>query len=110
MQQIKVEDANTWRLSGELTFATVGTLLDEFTQCAVPTPPQVVDLGAITHTDSAGLALLIEWVKQTGDTPITFQNVPTQMLNIAIVSGVEEMLSLPDHSELKKQFCSTREQ
>ncbi len=108
MKQIRVENANTWQLSGELTFATVEALLDEFTQRAVPTPPQVVDLGAVTRTDSAGLALLIEWVKQTRNTPITFQNIPTQMLGLATVSGVEEMLSLPEQAELKKQFCSKR--
>ena len=108
MKQIIVEDVNIWRLTGDLTFATVGTLLDEFNQRVVATPPQVIDLARVTHTDSAGLALLIEWIKQK--TALTFQNVPTQLLNLAILSGVEEMLSLPIKPELKKQSCSSREQ
>jgi len=90
VNQITFEAANTWRLTGELTFVTVGALLDEFTQRAVP--PKVVDLGNVTRTDSAGLALLIELLKQTKDAPLTFCNMPAQMLNLATVSGVQDLL------------------
>ncbi|KHD06153.1 hypothetical protein PN36_15510 [Candidatus Thiomargarita nelsonii] len=86
MSQIIVEDANTWRVSGELNFATVGALSTEFTQ-----PPKVVDLCDVTRTDSAGLALLIEW--RRSEAPITFRNMPAQMLNLATVCGVQDMLS-----------------
>jgi phospholipid transport system transporter-binding protein len=77
-------------MSGELSFATVGALSTEFTQ---QTPPKVVDLCDVTRTDSAGLALLIEWLKQSKATPITFRNIPAQMLSIATVCGVQDMLS-----------------
>lgn len=89
MTKIIVENANTWRLSGELIFATVGDLLTEFAQ---QRPPKVIDLCDITRTDSAGLALLIEWLKQTKDALITFRNIPAQMLSIAAISGVQGML------------------
>jgi len=90
VNQIRNQDTNKWRLTGELTFATVGALLDEFARRAVP--PQVVDLGNVTRTDSAGLALLIELLKQTKDAPLTFCNMPAQMLNLATVSGVQDLL------------------
>ncbi len=103
MSQIIVENANTWRLSGELTFATVGALLTEFTQKVPPfekggsggikTPPKVLDLCDVTRTDSAGLALLIELLKLTKDAPIAFRNIPAQMHSLAAVSGVQGMLS-----------------
>lgn len=93
MNQITVEEANIWRVSGELSFATVGALLTEFTQRAASSPPKVLDLCDVTRTDSAGLALLIEWLKQTKEIPITFRNLPTQMLNLADVSGVQDMLT-----------------
>jgi phospholipid transport system transporter-binding protein len=93
VSQILVENANTWRLSGELSFATVGALLTEFTQRATHTPPKVVDLCDVTRTDSAGLALLIEWIKLCTDEPINFRNIPAQMLSIATVSGVENILT-----------------
>lgn len=90
MSQILIENANTWRLSGELSFATVGALSTEITQ---QTPPKVVDLSHVTRTDSAGLALLIEWNKQRTDAPITFRNIPAQMLSIATVCGVQDILN-----------------
>ena len=92
MNQIVIEEANTWRLVGELTFATVDRLLTEFTQSIAQTPPKILVLCDVTRTDSAGLALLIEWLKQTKDAPITFHNIPTQMLSIATISGVQDML------------------
>jgi len=93
VSQIIVENANTWRLSGELSFATVGALLTEFTQRAAPTPPQVLDLCDVTRTDSAGLALLIELRGQTKNAPMTFRNIPAQMLSLAILSGVENIVA-----------------
>ncbi len=93
MSQIIVDEANNvWRLSGELSFATVGSLLTEFSQRSHTTPPKVLDLSEVSRTDSAGLALLIEWLKQSAT--ITFRNIPEQMQSLATVSGVQELLSL----------------
>jgi phospholipid transport system transporter-binding protein len=102
VNQITVEANNTWRLSGELTFTTVGGLLSELTQKmplldnggATENPgPQVIDLSEVTRTDSAGLAFLIELRRLTKDTPTTFRNMPTQMLNLATVSDVQDLLT-----------------
>ena len=93
MSQIIVENDNTWRLSGELSFATVGALLTDFTQRATSTPPKVVDLCDVTRTDSAGLAFLIELRRQTKNAAMTFRNLPTQMLSLATLSGVQDILT-----------------
>lgn len=93
MSQIIAENDNTWRLSGELSFATVGALLADFTQRAAQTPPKVIDLCDITRTDSAGLALLIELRRQTKDAPFTFRNIPAQLLSLAKLSGVQDILT-----------------
>ena len=94
MSQIIVDKENdVWQLSGELSFATVGSLLTEFSQrIATHTPPKVLDLSEVSRTDSAGLALLIEWLKQSAT--ITFRNIPDQMQSLASVSGVQALLSL----------------
>lgn len=85
------EGVSTWRLTGELTLATITTLLADLTQFSQF--PQVVDLGEVTHTDSAGVALLIELRRRTREHPIIFRNIPSQMLSIANVCGVQELLT-----------------
>lgn len=102
VNQLIVEDNATWQLSGELTFATVGALLTEFTQQIelkgkvgeMQPGPKLVDLKDVTHTDSAGLAFLIELLKQTKAAPLTFRNLPLQMQTLAAVSGVQDLLEV----------------
>lgn len=89
----QIEEDNYFRLSGELTFATVDRWLTAFTQrLANQTPPTIVDLSEVTRTDSAGLALLIEMRKQVKEAPLTFREMPVQIHKLATVSGVEELL------------------
>jgi len=87
MSQIVKSDAQCWQLTGELSFATVTQLLTEFT-----TMPAAIDLSQVTRTDSAGLALLIELRKRHQS--IEFHHLPEQMLTLAKVSGVDEILSM----------------
>jgi len=93
MGQLVTEVADTWQLTGELTFATVTPLLAEFTQQLVKNVPHCLDLQEVTRTDSAGLALLIEIRRLTKTHALVFRNLPEQMLRIAAVSGVEELLA-----------------
>ena len=53
-----------------------------------------VDCGGIAHSDSAGLAVLLDWMaimKREGR-PLCFANLPAGLLAVARISGVEEML------------------
>lgn len=93
MSQLSIVDEHTWRLSGELSFATVGTLLSELLQHAAQIPPQVIDLSEVTRADSAGLALLIEMRKQPAIAPAIFRHIPKQMLTLAEVCGVQSLLT-----------------
>jgi phospholipid transport system transporter-binding protein len=93
MSQIRVdnEDNRWWWISGELCFSTVDQLLLEFNQIVKDAPPKIIDLSEVTHTDSAGLALLIEWLKF--DKLINFDNIPIQLLSIAAVSGLQDLIN-----------------
>ena len=56
----------------------------------------VFDLTDVEQSDSAGVALLVEWMamaKGSGQA-ISFKALPKQMLDIAQVSGVDELLPL----------------
>lgn len=84
-------------IAGELGFATVPGLLEQTrTLFAAGAAPLELDLGGVTRVDSAGLALLIEWLKVARRTrrPIVFRNVPEQMIAMARVNGLENLLPL----------------
>ncbi len=54
----------------------------------------VVDLAGVDRIDSAGLALLVEWLRQAKRKGIAihFRNIPARMLAIATVCGLEQIL------------------
>jgi phospholipid transport system transporter-binding protein len=91
MSQVILENANNWHLSGELSFTTVGGLLTELTSKITDSKELIIDLGKVTYTDSAGLALLIELLRS--NTSITFCNIPTRILNLSAVAGVKDLLT-----------------
>ncbi|MAX51974.1 MULTISPECIES: STAS domain-containing protein [unclassified Methylophaga] len=55
-----------------------------------------VDLQGVTESDSAGLALLLDWMRaaKNANKPITFKHLPEQMDAIAKASGLDELLPL----------------
>jgi phospholipid transport system transporter-binding protein len=55
-----------------------------------------IDLNNVSRSDSAGVALLIEWIRQAqkNNKTIQFHNIPKQMRDIATVTGVDKMLAI----------------
>ncbi len=58
----------------------------------------VIDLKEVTRTDSAGLALLLEWMTlaHKKGLQIHFRNLPSQLGDIARVSDLEAIIPLAD--------------
>ncbi len=89
-----------WQVCGELSFASVPGLLrrseEVFASAAEGGRVLRVDLTGVPRADSAGLALLVCWVRQARrrNIRIEFCNVPEQMLKIANVSGLRSILPL----------------
>ncbi|MEM9171887.1 MAG: STAS domain-containing protein [Pseudomonadota bacterium] len=83
-----------FRLAGEVTFSTVRGLLDSGQKAFEPHSRIIIDLSEITRSDSAGLALLIEWVTWANHSvrEIRYQHVPEKLMNIASISEVEALL------------------
>lgn len=81
-------------LSGPLVFATAGELLTVSRELFAGSSGISIDLSGVTKVDSAGLALLLEWLRwgQAEQRPVTFSALPDKLLAIARLSGVEEML------------------
>jgi phospholipid transport system transporter-binding protein len=81
-------------LSGDLNFHTVPDVWQQGKALFGQGTSVAVDLSGVGHCNSAGLALLIEWMRnaQTGNQSISFQNLPPQMRDIATVCGVADKL------------------
>jgi phospholipid transport system transporter-binding protein len=50
-----------------------------------------LDLGKVGNADSAGLALMLEWIKyaRSKRVQLRFINIPAQILNLAKLSGLD---------------------
>ena len=62
----------------------------------VPSPaPTRLDRAGFTSADSAGLAVLIEWLSVAGERggTLAFEAVPAQLRAIARISDVEELIA-----------------
>ncbi len=84
-----------WRMSGELTFTTVPELVESISMEPGAAGKRLqIDLGGVSHADSAGLALLVCWLRRARrrGIRILFCGVPEQLLRIARVSGLDTVL------------------
>jgi phospholipid transport system transporter-binding protein len=90
-------DGNRWVLSGELDFETVPSLLAHQGVHMSRGSSIQVDFAKVTRVDSAGLALMIEWLRESERKKIAirFDNVPEQLLSIARICGLEDILFQP---------------
>lgn len=81
-------------LSGPLVFDTANQLLDASRGMFAGNTAISIDLGSVTRIDSAGLALLLEWLRwgAAEGCAVRFRALPDKLLAIARLSGVEEML------------------
>ena len=84
-------------VSGELTFATardarqVGTLVLESSRA----PSLVIDCAGVARADSAGLAVLLDWLAwaRRKSRPVKLVNLPPSLVAIAKISEVDGLLA-----------------
>jgi phospholipid transport system transporter-binding protein len=84
-----------FRVSGVLDATTVGDLLKQSAERFSNLSGLEVDLAGVSDSDSAGLALLIEWLRLAKDAqrPIHFANIPGQISALARISEVDDLLA-----------------
>ncbi len=97
MSDFELQDLGDGRfaLTGEMSFDTAERILkasekpfEEHTQIEI-------DLSGVTESDSAGLALLLEWVTWANHTvrEIRFEGMPERVVAIAKTTEVDQLLS-----------------
>ncbi|MCK5898839.1 MAG: STAS domain-containing protein [Methylococcales bacterium] len=88
--EIHVLNKEQVSIQGDLTFATVNaTILKkiDFSQLK-----QInIDLAQVENSDSAGLALMIEWIKlaKINKATLGFSHIPAPLLTLAQLSGLK---------------------
>lgn len=97
--QIHEQQPGRYLIDGELTFASINRNSVKL----LPFPPKTqqitLDFMQVTTTDSAGLALLLEWLKyaRKSRVQLVFENIPAQLIAIAKLSGLEAMIRPTAH-------------
>ncbi len=88
-------------LKGQLNFDSVPLLWSQHHDDLFADESQAIeiDFSSLERSDSSGLALLVEWYQSAEQQhkSITFVNLPAQMLDIAKVSGLEELLPIVNY-------------
>ena len=96
MSEFTLEDLGDghFALSGEMTFDTAEKILDASSDLFDEHTQLEVDLSEVTESDSAGLALLPEWVTWANHSvrEIRFTGMPERILAIARTTEVEPLL------------------
>jgi phospholipid transport system transporter-binding protein len=93
---LKRVGSGRYRVEGKLVFATASALLAASGAQFANEPPREIDLSGVTASDSAGLALLIEWMglahRRGG--AVHFTGTPAQLNALAKISDLDKVLSL----------------
>ena len=93
---VDIQADGHYRVAGELTFETVPEIWQKHERFAGSGESVTVDLADVTRADSAGLVLLVEWMRAANNQKkqIVFRNIPGQLLAIARVSNLDALLPL----------------
>ena len=96
MDKFELQDLGEGRfaLTGEMTFETAERILMASEEPFEQHTRIEVDLEGVTKADSAGLALLLEWITWANHTvrEIRFLSMPERILAIARTTEVEQLL------------------
>ncbi|HLQ24930.1 MAG TPA: STAS domain-containing protein [Acidiferrobacterales bacterium] len=86
--------AGTYQITSPLTFDTVSDLFDLSTAWWSASAEMVqIDLKSVPKADSAGLALMVEWLEQArrAQRRLAFTNIPAKLQDLIRVSGLQDI-------------------
>jgi len=93
-----------WHLEGELDFAAVPALLAEGAALIRAQSELIIDLAGVESTNSAGLALLLEWLDlaRAQGCVLRYRHPPDALWRIAALSNAQSLLPLVAETEPPK--------
>ncbi len=96
MTALRFEPAATggYQVSGPLDFETVHEIWASSRAALAAAPDLHIDLGGVTHIDSAGLALVLEWsaLARAAGRKLELLRAPAKLFDLARISEVESFL------------------
>ncbi|HSH97327.1 MAG: lipid asymmetry maintenance protein MlaB [Methylophilaceae bacterium] len=95
------QQENRWLITGAMTMPHICGLLDESTQLPMNKSFEI-DLGEVTDVDTATISLLFEWLRSAHvhKSKLTFANFPENLVSLATLYGVLELLPQAAHSQV----------
>lgn len=81
-----------YEIEGELTFSSIDKQTIKSASFLAKGKDVTIDLGRVSGSDSAGLALMIEWLRQARAkrVHVQFKNIPKQLIMLAKLSGFDK--------------------
>jgi len=88
-------DAVRHPVTGVLTFDTVPDWFRQSAGWFAGSGDLLIDLGGVTRADSAGLALMLEWLRRAraANRTLRFASVPDQVQTLIRINGLQDALS-----------------
>ena len=82
-------------LSGDMSFQTAEQILRASERSFAQQTNIEVDMSGVRETDSAGLALLLEWIRKSchSEESICFTGIPEKILAIAETAEIGDLLN-----------------
>ncbi len=93
-----IQGVPRYALLGVLDFQTVPGLLEDGARMLEGEGPLDLDLAGVREANSAGLALLLEWLDLAGrrQRPLRLYNLPESLVNLADLANLSPLLPLAD--------------
>ncbi len=96
MASLDISNGNQINLTGVLDFNSVPEVHQRGKQLLQEGRDLIVNLAGVSYSDSAGLALLADWIRLANkyNRVVAYANMPEQMMSIAQVTGIDKFLPL----------------
>ena len=85
------QTTGTYYIEGDLTFSSINKNAVKSYAFLKSAKKVCIDFAKVNSADSAGLALLIEWIKHSKvyNTNLTYKNIPHQLYTLGSLSGLD---------------------
>ena len=83
-------------INGDMTFERASKVFDSINMATLDHSEITINLAAVEQSDSAALAIMLEWTNQARKNrkTVRFSNVPNQLMRLIELTRLEKILKL----------------